>query len=202
MFLVVYKIVCIVMFAFFSSANYSWVLVSVLIFGSLCNYVMCNLERPYYNEVITLFWNMTNGVYLWVNSVLFICMLLKDTSFSGGVQLIGIGLPISIAIEYFRPHPKCYIISRNLESCKNGEECENYLRFLTQIIQFRHEKDNRLSHPPNLRLEILLEAYVNKHIGSCHNSTCTLNTYHRFTRSSKRSGNFNGGLCIPSLRNR
>ena len=145
MFLIIYKIMCIVLFAFFTEIEYAWILVIVLMFGSAWNYFVCKKERPYYNETITLLWNMTNGIYLWVNGVLFICMLLKDTSFSGGVQLIALGMPLSLAIEYYFPHPKHTIISKHLEECDSGAECEDYLRYLAQVVYGRHEKDNSIN---------------------------------------------------------
>ncbi len=142
MFLVLYKIACIVLFAFFPDAEYAWLLVIVLIFGSFFNYYSCKQDRPYYNEMISLLWNMTNAVYFWVNCVLLLCMLLKDTSFSGGVQLIGLGIPLIVIVEYISPHPRLKTITKEFSRCESGDDCESYLRYLAQIIQNRHEKES------------------------------------------------------------
>jgi len=143
-FLIIYKIICIVLFAFFTEAQYAWILVMTLAIGSAWNYFLCLIERPYYNETITRLWNMTNGVYLWVNSVLLLCMLLKDTSFAGGVQLILLGIPLSIAIEHFLETPRNKILSKHLSAIETPEDCEDYLRYLADVIHNKHEKENSI----------------------------------------------------------
>ncbi len=130
------------LFAFLPGQDYAWVLVTVLIAGSSFNYYKCRVDRPYFNEKIALLWNITNAVYLWVNSVLLICMTLRYTKFSGGVQLIGLGIPIIIIIEFFTMHPAKEWISQRFESCRNGRDCELYLRYLAFTIHNREEREN------------------------------------------------------------
>ena len=144
-FLLVYKIVCIVLFAFLPGPEYAWLLVAVLILGSTRNYYKCKVDRPYFNEKIALLWNITNAVYLWVNSVLLLCMLLRYTMFSGGVQLIGLGIPLIVVVECYTHHPSKAFLSKRLETCKNGEICEQYLRYLTFIVYYREERSQSIS---------------------------------------------------------
>ncbi len=139
-FLILYKIVCIIMFAFFYEREYNWVLTFILIFGSTFNYFQCKKERPYYHEGIAILWNITNAVYLWVNTVLFVCMLLQDTSFSGGVQLFGLGVPLVAVVEYFAAHPGGKYLSTRMDSFSTGDECARFLRYVTYTIYNKSDK--------------------------------------------------------------
>lgn len=146
-------------------------------FGSIYNYITCKIERPYYNEVISLLFNITNACYLWVNCCLLLSLILKDTTFSGGIQLIVLGIPVIGMIEFFCPHPKNQIILKRASSLKTANEAERYIRYLTQVIHNRQEKNNRIFF--NIFLEILLEAYVKEHVSTCRVETCSLTIYFR-----------------------
>ena len=110
--------------------------------SSLWNYYYCKIERPYFNESIALLWNITNAIYFWVTSSLLLCMCLQNSAFSGGVQLITLGIPVVFFVEFYSEHPAKKILAQGLEACGNGEECELYLRFLSYVINNRKEKSN------------------------------------------------------------
>jgi hypothetical protein len=142
-FLLIYKIACILLFAFCSDATYTWILIIVLAFGSFWNYYKCKVERPYFNETIAILWNITNGVYMWVNGTLLICMILSSTAFSGGIQLIGLGVPLIVAIEFFGPKQGRRLLSRAFGNIDTELEHELYIRYLTQAIHGRQLKEQR-----------------------------------------------------------
>eukprot|EP01022_Parablepharisma_sp_SALTPOND_P015546 TRINITY_DN220_c0_g1_i1.p1 TRINITY_DN220_c0_g1~~TRINITY_DN220_c0_g1_i1.p1 ORF type:complete len:1613 (-),score=140.42 TRINITY_DN220_c0_g1_i1:7189-12027(-) len=166
-FLIIYKIACIFLFAFFYNAEYSWLLVAVLFLGSIYSYWQCKVERPYYNETLAILWDVTNVVYLYVNSVLFLCMLLKDTNFAGGLQLIVLGIPIVAVVEYLRKHPKCKWITKEFDLLEDGLECSQYLRYFTYVVQNKHELENK----------VMLEGFINKHIEACNEENCQIKIY-------------------------
>ncbi len=146
MFLVVYKIACITLFAFFYDQSYSWLLVTLLLTGSAYNYYKCKVGRPYYSETLAVLWNLTNAIYLYINVVLFMCMLLRNTSFSGGLQMVVIGVPVVLVAEYFSPHPSAASIAQRFDQLTSGSDCTMYLRYFSHIVRYRTDPD--CSIPP------------------------------------------------------
>lgn len=139
-----YKIICIFLFAFLSNPDFAWLLVAVLILGSTWNYIKCKAERPYYNETIALLWNITNAIYLWVNIVLLLCMTLRYTLFSGGIQLIGLGIPLIFIMEYYSAHPSKKLLAIPIDAITDHYECEHYLRYLSYTCYFREQRENSI----------------------------------------------------------
>lgn len=119
-------------------------LVFVLIIGSLWNYINCKNERPYYHETLSLIWNITSAVYLWVNVILLVSMIMQNTSYAGGLYLILIGTPAVFVAEYYCPHPKIYYVSKSISKFKSGTECTRFLRYLIDVIHGRSEKMNSI----------------------------------------------------------
>lgn len=148
------------------STQYSWLIVTVLMLGSGFNYYCSKTERPYYNEILAIIYNITSAAYFYVIIVLCLCMLLKGTEFAGGVQLIALGTPLVSVIEFFSKHPKTYWLKKEVSTLASGEEWSKYLRYLAYVAGDR-EHENR----------VLLEAYVMKHMDKCTNSTCQITVY-------------------------
>ena len=71
-------------------------------------------------------------------------MILKETDFTGGIQLIGLGIPVIGLMEFFSMHPGKKLILKRLEACNNGKDCELYLRYLTYMIHHRDELKNSI----------------------------------------------------------
>lgn len=117
-----------------------WTLVLLIVFGSGYNYYEYKMQRAHYNEALAVLWNVTNAVYFYVSIVLFLCMLFKDTEFSGGIQFIILGVPLVGLLEYFSFHPANKILSKNFEKLKTGEEAANYLRYLTLLAHSSEHK--------------------------------------------------------------
>lgn len=179
--MILYKIICIVFFAFFSDPEYLWLLTSVLLLGAGYNYYLSKTERPYYNDTLAILYNITNACYFFVNFVLFLCMLLQETDFAGGIQLLCIGTPLVAVMEYFSRHPKYAWTAKDFESLDNEKDCAKYLRYITHIIVKSKQPENKIA----------LEGHVTQHIQSCRNPNCHMIVYKANYRSkdanSKRS---------------
>jgi len=163
-FLILYKIICIISFAFFYDLEYLWLLTFILVIGSAYNYYLYKTERPYYSNDLAVLYNVTSAAYLFVNLVLLLCMLLHKTEFEGGVQLLFLCTPIVAIAEYFSRHPKYSWTSLEFKALENAKDCTKYLRYITHIVVDTSEAD----------YNIALDGFIMKHMDSCKSSYCYL----------------------------
>jgi len=119
-------------------------------------------------------------------------MLLKDTSFAGGFQLIVLGVPIVGVLEYYSRHPKSTWVAKDFNEIDNGEDCAHWLRYFSQIAYNKHEIDNRILKFCVFLKDIELMGFMTRHISVCKIPNCQLDQYwrkHGLNDNSKFSKN-------------
>eukprot|EP00826_Nyctotherus_ovalis_P009276 TRINITY_DN12441_c0_g4_i1.p1 TRINITY_DN12441_c0_g4~~TRINITY_DN12441_c0_g4_i1.p1 ORF type:complete len:305 (-),score=101.84 TRINITY_DN12441_c0_g4_i1:37-951(-) len=94
-------------------------------------------------------------------------MLLKETEFAGGVQLIIIGVPLVGIVEFFSPHPKTSWFVKDFRSLKTATESSQYLRYFLHVVNNYQEPDNKL----------ILDSFVSHHLEKCKKKNCYVTTY-------------------------
>lgn len=91
------KVTCQVLYSFLGPES-SWILVLTTFTLSVWLYKKYNIDDPYYDWEVGLFYNVASTYYLWTNSWLLISQVLYNTTFSGSIIAWILGLPFLVAI--------------------------------------------------------------------------------------------------------
>ena len=162
------KIICIVLFTFFQTDEYRWLLCIVLIILSAIIYYKMSHERPYYNETIADIWNVLTGLFVWTNLCLLVAMALENTDFNGALQIYFLGFPLVIVLIATSKDHRKKLILKPLDQFDSGSEWHLKIRFYISLI---HRKDM------SRNASILLKGFIYDHESTCEISDCPLKIY-------------------------
>lgn len=82
----------------FLSEESSWILTVITFILACWLFKVYNVDDPYYDWEVGLFYNIISTYYLWTCSWLVICKILETTSFNGGLIAWLLGLPFIVSI--------------------------------------------------------------------------------------------------------
>ncbi|CAD8062066.1 unnamed protein product [Paramecium sonneborni] len=158
------KVICQVLYSFLGPQD-SWILIIVTFLLSLWLFKVYNIDDPYYDWEVGLFYNVISTYYLWTNSWLLICKILENTSFKGGLVAWLLGIPFIVSIMASSRKSKIDMLIRQSNKFKSGEEINSHIRYVLQLIQ-NQEKDKNSY--------MLLVGYIEKHKETCNPDECQL----------------------------
>ena len=96
--LLISKIICVLIFSFFSNNSSEWVLIGVtLVFSAAIFYTFYD-EKPYYDDKMSKLYLSATGIFFWNSLILFLGKILENTSFDGSLPLFFIGVPLILLI--------------------------------------------------------------------------------------------------------
>jgi hypothetical protein len=163
-----FKTICNLMCTIFTDNDYRWVHTVIFVLGRVVIYFKQKEERPYYNEVINITADVTNGVFIWASFMLTIVMIAENANFNGGLQAFLSGLPLVIIFLITRTDHRKKLLLKELEAFDNGDEWYNKVRY---YISFIKDKD--------MTREVIVElkGFIYNHEEKCLNKTCPLKIY-------------------------
>lgn len=117
-----------------------------------------NIDDPYYDWEVSLFYNIISTYYLWTCGWLMVCKVVENTSFSGGLIAWLLGLPFIISIMISTKQSKIDMLLRSQNKFKSGEDINNHIRYVLQLIKNQQSDKNS---------NMLLMGYIEKHKETC-----------------------------------
>ena len=178
------KIALQITFSFFSN-NSQWWLVLTLIVGAYILWHTYNFGEPYYNKTVSACFNIMTTYYLWTAFMVFVCKLLEDTSFTGGLIAWLIGLPFIGVIIWSSTKSRSNKLAQGSSRFRTSQDLMDHLRFVLQLID--NYKTDKSAY-------IFLTGYVEKHKETCGGEHCPLKT------TKKRNGKESMDDIIVGLR--
>lgn len=89
---IINKVVCQTIFSFMPTGN-EWILIVITFFLALALWREYNLQEPYYDQEVGLFYKIVSSYYLYTNLTLFCNLILSPLGFGGGLIAWIVGLP-------------------------------------------------------------------------------------------------------------
>ncbi|EGR29894.1 PAS domain S-box family protein [Ichthyophthirius multifiliis] len=167
------KVLCQILFSFIPQGN-DWFLVLLVFSLSLALHWVYNMEDPYYDQEVGLFYKIVTTYYLWTNTNLLTSQILQGMQFNGGLISWLIGLPFIVMIMLTTKKSRIDTLIRSQMKFRSGEQIQGHLRYVLQLIEDQKKDKNAY---------MLLIGYVEKHKETCQEEDCPL----KQKRSKKRN---------------
>ncbi|EGR30840.1 PAS domain S-box family protein [Ichthyophthirius multifiliis] len=170
------KVVCQCLFSFIPEGN-DWFLVILVFVLSLGLHWVYNMEDPYYDQEVGLFYKIVSTYYLWTNANLLISQILTNIDFNGGLISWLIGLPFIVLIMITTKKSRIDTLIRSQMKFRSGEQIQGHLRYVLQLIGDQKKDKNAY---------ILLIGYVEKHKETCQEEDCPLKRINNQQQGGKK----------------
>ncbi|EAS07526.3 PAS domain S-box protein (macronuclear) [Tetrahymena thermophila SB210] len=158
-----YQVVLIIAFTFMNNQQNDYVLIGLLIAGSLVTFTKFHYESPFYNEEFQKIWSFITALQVWSAILLCFAKFLENNLFEGTIIAWIIGIPILGLIVINQRKQRIDLLLINVNKFETGEQLISQARYLLQLI--RWSKTSKTA-------SILLDGYLEVHKQTCQREDC------------------------------
>lgn len=120
--LLLLKTIVLLSFAFLYQPQFQWLLIVIINVTSIIVYQSYRYGWVFYSDHVNKVFSVTMGLMVWGNFVLIIVEWLQNSSFSGGLQIYLLGLPIVGVMIWYTADERIPLLNKNLENFTRGED--------------------------------------------------------------------------------
>lgn len=113
-FLTFMKIMLTLVSMFFAGEKNHWFSIAMLNIFGIIAYYKYKTTWPYYNENMNKFYCSGVALFVWANFCLFLCKILEQTQFNGGLQIYFFGIPVIAGIIWLENDRRVELLCKNI----------------------------------------------------------------------------------------
>ncbi|KAL4453179.1 hypothetical protein ABPG74_015410 [Tetrahymena malaccensis] len=161
----IYKLVVVVMFVFMSTSQFIYLILGMILGGSIIIFQRAHFNSPFYNRSFFLLYDVMTVWYLWTSACLASAILLENNFYTGTIVIWIIGSPILIIFVLLSRDEKVDGLFSNVNKFANGEEIIQQSRVLINLLQM---------YKLDQQIHITLDGYIEIHKQLCNKQDCSL----------------------------
>lgn len=152
-----------VCFTFMVGKEFHYLLIALLLGGSLIVFAKFHYSSPYFNETMRKLWSSIAAINVWTMILLCFAVFLENKLFEGTIIAWLIGIPIIVLIVVNNKKQNIDILLVNVNKFESGDQLIAQARYLQQLIAWA---------PTSKTASILLDGYLEVHRQTCNKDDC------------------------------
>lgn len=109
-------------YSFFYQPQMQWFCIFLTVINSWVLYNGYRTDWPYYSDYINKMFFVITGLFHWGNLVLIVVEFLQPTTFSGGLQIYFLGIPLTMLIIIYSKDERVELLNKNINNFQRGED--------------------------------------------------------------------------------
>jgi hypothetical protein len=156
---ILYQVVMVLAYTFMHGSEYHYILLALILVGSLLIFIKFHFNTPFYNDFISQLWSSLCAINLW--TAIMVCFakviliqksnsvslyealksknlkFMENSLFQGSIIAWIIGIPFIILIVITNRDHRLDLLLLNVNKISDGEELMNQIRFLLKLISWQ-----------------------------------------------------------------
>ncbi|EGR29851.1 PAS domain S-box family protein [Ichthyophthirius multifiliis] len=161
----IYKLLIIIIFVFMNNDQFSYLLLALILGGSILIFQRVHFHNSYINEKINKLWDCLASIQLWTAICLIASKLMEQKIFQGTLLMWIIGIPFLVIYICTSRDQNLNFLLSNINKFANGEELIIQICELQKLIR---------NYKIDAYYTAILDGYVEIHKQNCQREDCPI----------------------------